>query len=142
MKARFFEDKKSAEVILHAATPRECKQLSKGIANYNNENWAKMAKELCKPRISAKFSPNPELAQMFEVTGNKLLIEARYEKLWGTGIPLHHPDCLNRDTWHNTGIMCEMLGEIREELYGIRGDNGENIQIDEITDSEMATELS
>ena len=72
MKARFFEDKKSAEAILHAATPRECKQLSKGIVNYNYESWANMAKELCKP-------------------GNKLLVEACYEKLWGTGIPLHHP---------------------------------------------------
>ena len=123
MKARFFEDKKTAEAILHASTPRECKQLSKGIVKYKHDSWAKMAKELCKPGISAKFSQNPELARMFEVTGNKMLVEACYEKLWGTGIPLHHPDCLNREKWSNTGIMCEMLTEIGEELYGIKGDN-------------------
>ena len=44
MKARFFEDKKSVEVILNAVTPRECKQLSKSIAGYNHESWAGMAK--------------------------------------------------------------------------------------------------
>ena len=63
-----------------------------------------MAKELCKPGISAKFFKNPELAKMFEVTGNKLLVEACYEKLWGTGIPLHHQDCLNKEKWNNKGI--------------------------------------
>ena len=116
MKARFYEDKKSAEAILHAVTPRECKQFSKGIVNYNYDSWANMAKELCKPGISAKFFQNPDLAKMFEVTGNKSLVEACYEKLWGTGIPLHHPDCLNQEKWYNKGIMCEMLSELREEL--------------------------
>ena len=62
MKARFFEDKKSVEVILNAVTPQECKQLSKSIAGYNHESWARMAKDLCKPGISAKFFQNPELA--------------------------------------------------------------------------------
>ena len=135
MKARFFEDKKSAEAILHAATPRECKQLSKGIVNYNYYSWANMAKELCKPGISAKFFQNPDLAKMFEMTGNKSLVEACYEKLWGTGIPLHHPDCLNWDKWYNKGIMSEMLDEIRAELYGIRGDNEEEVELtDMVTD--------
>ena len=60
---------------------------------------------------------------MFEITGNKLLVEAYYEKLWGTRIPLHHPKCLDRSLWTNPGIMSEMLGEIRDELNGIRGDN-------------------
>ena len=136
MKARFFEDKKSAEAILHAPTPRECKQLSKGIVNYNYDSWANMAKELCKPGISAKFFQNPDLAKMFEVTGNKSLVEACYKKLWGTGIPLHHPDCLNQEKWYNKGIMSEMLSEIRAELNGIRCDNEE-----EVKSTDMVTDL-
>ena len=122
-KARFFEDAKTANVIMNAVTPHECKQLSKNITGYDAATWSKMAKELCKPGIQAKFFQNPELAKMFEITGNKLLVEACYEKLWGTGIPLHHPKCLDRSLWTNPGIMSEMLGEIRDELNGIRGDN-------------------
>ena len=94
MKARFFEDKKSAEAILNAVTPHECKQLSKSITGYNHESWSCMAKPLCKPGISTKFFQNLELARMFDITENKLLVEACYEKLWGSGIPLHHSDCL------------------------------------------------
>ena len=73
---------------------------------------------------------------MFEMTGNKSLVEACYERLWGTGIPLHHPDCLNQDKWYNKGIMSEMLDEIRTELYGIRGDNEE-----EVESTDMVTDL-
>ena len=72
---------------------------------------------------------------MFEMTGTKSLVEACYEKLGGTGIPLHHPDCLNQEKWYNKGIMSEMLDKIRTELYGIRGDNEEEVeQTDMVTD--------
>ena len=71
---------------------------------------------------------------MFEVTEDKLLVETCYEKLWGTGIPLHHPDCLNKEKWSNKGIMSEMLGEIRDELNGIRLDNTEGGNGEMVTD--------
>ena len=122
-KAWFFEDAKTASAIMNAITPHQCKQLSKNITGYDAAAWSKMAKVLCKPGIQAKFFQNPELAKMFEITGNKLLVEACYEKLWGTGIPLHHPKCLDQSLWTNPGIMSEMLGEIRDEPNGIRGDN-------------------
>ena len=97
---------------MNAITPHECKQLLKNITGYDAASWSKMTKSLCKPGIQVKFFQNPELAKMFEITGNKLLVEACYEKLWGTGIPLHHPNCLDQSLWTNPGIMSEMLGEI------------------------------
>ena len=108
---------------MNAITPHECKQLSKNIAGYDAASWSNMAKTLCKLGIQAKFFQNPELTKMFELTENKLLLEACYEKLWGTGIPLHHPHCLDHSLWTNPGIMSEMLGEIRDELNGIKGEN-------------------
>ena len=108
---------------MNVITPCECKQLSKNITGYDAATWSKMAKSLCKPGIQAKFFQNPELAKMFKITGNKLCVEACYKKLSGTGIPLHHPNCLDQSLWTNPGIMSEMLGEIRDELNGVRGDN-------------------
>ena len=122
-KAKFFDDAKTVNAIMNAITPQECKQLSKNIAGYDGVSWSKMAKTLCKSGIVAKFFQNPELAKMLELTGSKLLVEECYEKLWGTGIPLHHPNCQDKSLWTNPGIMSEMLGEIRDELNGIRGDN-------------------
>ena len=132
-KARFFEDTKTASEIMNAITPHECKQLSKNIVGYDGASWSRMAKSLCKPGIVVKFFQNPELAKMLKMTGSKLLVEACYEKLWGTSIPLHHPNCLDKSLWANPDIMSEMLGEVRDELNGIRGDNVTD------SDSEMDT---
>ena len=63
-------------------------------------------------------------------------MEACYEKLWGTGIPIHHPNCLNKEKWSNRSIMSEMLSEVRDELYDIRDNNTE-----EVEDTDMVTDL-
>ena len=39
-----------------------------------------------------------------------------FNKVWGTGVPLHHKDCIDRTQWHGIGIMGEMLMAIRAEL--------------------------
>ena len=43
-------------------------------------------------------------------------MEACYDQLWGTGIPLKDGDCLTEDKWTNVGIQGEMLMEICHEL--------------------------
>ena len=75
-----------------------------------------MAKSLCYEGIKAKFVQNPWLTKLLLSTNGDTLAEATYDKLWGTGIPLHRRDCTDRNKWHNTGIMGEILMAIREEL--------------------------
>ena len=95
-----------------------------------------------KPYVSwgfrQNFSKTLNLQKMFELTENKLLLEACYEKLWGTGIPLHHPHCLDHSLWTNHGVMSEMLGEIRDELNGIKGEN----TLDSGSEMELETEVN
>ena len=57
---------------------------------------------------------NPYLVNMLQSTGNKTLVEACYDKLWGTEIPLRDKDCLKEEQWTNIGIQGEILMEIRE----------------------------
>ena len=47
-------------------------------------------------------------------TGQKKLVECTYDSLWGNGIPLHQPSCLNQHLWKNQGILGEILQEIRQ----------------------------
>ena len=75
-----------------------------------------MAKFLSYEGIKAKFVQNPWLTKLLLSTNGDTLAEATYDKLWGTGIPLHHRDCTDRNKWHNTGIMGEILMAIREEI--------------------------
>ena len=101
---------------MKATTPVECKELTRNITGFNHDSWKDVAKSHCKPRIEAKFMSNPYLVNMLQSTPEKMLVEACYDKLWGTGISLHDRDCLKRDMWSNIGIQGEILMEIRSSL--------------------------
>ena len=49
-------------------------------------------------------------------TGTKRIVECANDRLWGTGIPLVHPDSLNSDRWITPGIMGKILEDIRLEF--------------------------
>ena len=83
-KAEFFSDTGTRNEILKAATPQEYKDLARNIAGYNQERWNTVAKTLCKQGIEAKFMSNPYLVNILQSTGDKILVEPCYDKLWGT----------------------------------------------------------
>ena len=55
---------------------------------------------------------NPRAMQAMLETGHNKLAECTYDTLWGNGIPLHQPACLNQHLWKNQGIRGEILQEI------------------------------
>ena len=114
-KAIFFKDAKVAETIMATENPLDCKHLVQTISGYNHDAWKRVAKELCKPGIAAKFGSNLHLSCILKSTGDKTLVEACCDSLWGTGIPLKAKDCLNSQRWTNIGILGEILMEIRDQ---------------------------
>ena len=115
-KADYFSDVQTWNLIMKATTLMECKELAKNITGFNHDNWKDVAKSRCKPGIEAKFMSNPYLVNMLQSTGEKTLVKACYDKLWGTGIPRCDRNCLKRDMWSNIGIQGEILMEIRTSL--------------------------
>ena len=115
MKAKVFGDKVVQKQILDAKTPLKCKHLSKDISNFSFKTWAKKAKDVCKKGLEAKFMQNPRVMQALLETGDKKLVECTYDTLWGNGIPLHQPTCLNQHLWKNQGILGELLKEIHQK---------------------------
>ena len=115
-KSQLFEDLAAEAAILASNNALDCKIEARNIRNYDHKQWEEMAKSLCYEGIKAKFVQNPWLMKLLLSTNGDTLAEATYDKLWGTGIPLHRRDCTDRNKWHNTGIMGEILMAIREEL--------------------------
>ena len=113
-----FNDKTSARRILCAKTPLEAKRIGGEIIGFKSEQWMAVAKDLVKPGITAKFQSHPTLANVLLVTKGMTLAEATFDKFWGTGIPIHDVNCANHEKWHGTGILGEILMEIRDELDG------------------------
>ena len=67
-------------------------------------------------RIKAKFTQNPWLANLLLSTNDEILVETTYDKVWGTGIPLHRKECTDRSQWNGIGIMGEILMAVPEVL--------------------------
>ena len=118
-KAKLCRDKQAERSILSAKTPLECKKLSREITNFSFKRWSENAKELCKEGIEAKFTQNPRLMQALFETGDKILIECAKDTLWGTGVPLNDPQCLNNKYWKTQRLLGTILQEIREKHLAI-----------------------
>ena len=124
-KAKHFGDHMIMSQILYADTPLKCKQLSRDIANYDEDNWRQVAKNMCQDGIVEKFKQNPSIGETLLNTGNKKLVECSFDKFWGTGITLSNRNCLDKKLWANDGgILGEMLMKTRASLRN----NNNNIQ--------------
>ena len=116
-KAKHLGDHVTMSQILYADTPLKCKQLSRDIANYYEDNWKQVAKDMCQEGIAEKFKQNPSLSETLLKTGEKKLVECSFDKTWGTGIILSNRNCLDKRLWVNDGgILGEMLMDIRTLL--------------------------
>ena len=80
------------------------------------DKWDKVAGNICHPGIHAKFLQNPvALDTLLTKTGRKQIVECTSDRLWGTGIPLGDPLCLDTSKWISQGIMGQILENIRDE---------------------------
>ena len=70
-------------------------------------------KSCAKKDLEAKFAQNPKAMQALLETGHKRLVECTHDGLWGNGIPLYQPNCLNQQQWKRHGILGELLQDIR-----------------------------
>ena len=126
-KARYFRDQQSCDRIMVCTNSLDCKNEGGYVRNYNRGKWDEVAKEKCRPGIRAKFQQNPDImAVLIGKTGNKTIVESARDHLWGTGMALSDPDCLNTTKWTTQGILGELLEEIRDDYYSINPTMAEN----------------
>ena len=116
-KAKYFGDNDTLTKILGSTTSIECKDLSRNIRNYSESKWEQVAGNLCHPGIWAKFEQNPlVLNTLLTKTGEKRIVECASDWLWGTGLPLSDPDCLDHSKWISQGILGQILEDIWNEF--------------------------
>ena len=130
MKADFCKDRDASAQIMLATTPYECKKLGRGVKNCNAEAWNSAAMDLCYPGILSKFVQNPGLSSFLRNTGNKTILECCYDDVWGNGIPLSDPRCLDPKVYEKQGILGFMLENIRRELNSTALQTREQVYLD------------
>ena len=78
--------------------------------------WNSAAMDLCYPGLLSKFEQNPGLSSFLRNTRNKTILVCCYDDVWGNGLPLSDPRCLNPKVYEKQGILGFMLENIRREL--------------------------
>ena len=120
-KAKLFRDTETYNEILCCTTSLECKNLSKQIRNVDERKWEEKALNACLPGIRAKFYQNTNVMDtLLNKTGMKRIVECASDRLWGTGVPLGDPDCLDPTKWISQGILGQILECIREKAVNSR----------------------
>ena len=102
--------------LLNSEDALECKNIARDIRDFNRANWNSSAEEQCSEGIKQKFLQNPHLRHLLTATGEKTIVESSYDDIWGTGLPLSDPDCLDRSKWKSIGILGRTLMNIHELL--------------------------
>ena len=126
-KAKYFRDTITMAQVMTAEDALDCKLIARDTVGYDKRRWKEVAYQECYKGLFAKFEQNPSLKQVLLQTGEKTIVESSYDQLWGTGVPLSDPACLDKTKWHNPGILGAILMDIRTKLkHGI-----------ELTDSEL-----
>ena len=122
-KAKFFNDADTYNQIMGCSTSLECKRTSRQIRNLDINRWEFVAGNICQPGIRAKFLQNPPaMDTLISKTGSKTIVECASDRLWGTGIPLNDPTCLDPQKWITQGIMGRILENIRSEAISKQHD--------------------
>ena len=108
-KAKFFGDSIAMENILNSEDALESKTIARDMKDYNRNNWNESAECLCYEGIKQKFVQNPNLRDTLLSTENRILVEASYDDVLGTGTPLSSEDCLTPAKWKTQGILGRIL---------------------------------
>ena len=124
-KALLFDDMNTAKRILVADTALDCKKLGYEVTNFEFKTWKRSAHSVCKPGILAKYLQNEPARITLLKTKNKSIAECTTDKLWGNGIPLHHPDTLNTKKWNGECLLGKLLEECRTEIRALNVTNME-----------------
>ena len=111
---------------MQAKTALKCKSLGKEISNCDTAKWDAAAAKECYPGILSKFQQNAGIASYLKNTGTKTLLECCYDDIWGNGIPLSNPNCINPAEFKHQGILGSMLEQVRDHLLN-SADNETNV---------------
>ena len=125
-KAEFFEDDIAKERILNSTDAQDSKEIAMEISGFNKSRWNSAAEELCYEGICQKYVQNPRLYNYLLDTGNKTIVEATYDDVWGTGRTLGNVHCLNPTKWTSIGILGKILMKIRDSTYEGSKDTEDN----------------
>ena len=116
-KAMLFSDAETAEEILKAKHPKECKALGRKVKGFDKEIWEENCKRFVYDGNYAKFTQNQNLHKALMDTGDTKICEASpYDKIWGIGLDEKNAKITEEANWPGQNWLGEVLTALRNDL--------------------------
>lgn len=117
MKATYFEDFETADLITRTKFPADAKKLGKLIRDFDSTKWAEIKVQAMELAVFMKFSIDPWLKNMLLSTNEMVLVEASPIDLdWGVGFSEDDDRILDPNNWTGKNLLGEVLMSVRKEL--------------------------
>jgi ribA/ribD-fused uncharacterized protein len=104
--------------IMTATSPLDCKRLGDGIKLNPNE-WLPAAKNILYHACMAKFTQNEDVKSFLKDTGDRTIIEASRDRIWGVGLGIMSNFLGNKSKWTGRNEMGEILMTVRGKINEI-----------------------
>jgi ribA/ribD-fused uncharacterized protein len=119
VKAVIFNDVEAYKALTKndQITPKECKEIGRGINNFSDKDWVKSIIPLIARVLYHKFKFDEELRDKLLSTGDKIIAEMTSEDdRWGTGVNSDDIRANNPSEWPGLNVLGYILMLIRHKL--------------------------
>ncbi|CAF0922522.1 unnamed protein product [Rotaria sordida] len=117
-KAKLFNDNETAEGILQATTPADCKALGRIVKNFDEQLWMDNRTRILSNGIYLKFTENDQLKQVLLKQYGSLLVEAAAnDGIWGVGLKQDNPLIEKRSNWKGLNLLGYILTDTLHRIY-------------------------
>lgn len=115
-KAVLFEDYTTADKILAAQDPQVVKSLGRQVANFNEYIWSQWRYPIVEEGNYYKFSQNKDICDWLCSTTEHLVEASPYDTIWGIGLGVGNPDCLDENTWKGLNLLGKAIMDVCARL--------------------------
>jgi ribA/ribD-fused uncharacterized protein len=116
-KAALFGDTEVMKKVLETNDPDEMKKLGRQIKGFDQETWNDRAPTIVALGNVMKFSQNPELWEVLDKTGARILVEAAdYDTIWGIGLKAEDAILVSQSEWKGSNWLGYAIMEARDLL--------------------------
>jgi len=117
MKSKMFGDYDVLKEVMSTSSPKIQKALGRKVKNFDNDLWQKHCYEIVLKGNLAKYRQSKAHYDALLFTGKRMLVEASpYDKIWGIGMDIDHPDILDENKWLGTNLLGKVLMDVRKIL--------------------------
>jgi ribA/ribD-fused uncharacterized protein len=116
-KALLFGDTETAEEIMKTDSPKNQKELGRGVKNFSESIWKRNCFSIVYRANLAKFTQNEDFKKFLMESGNRTFVEASPDDvIWGIGLFENAEGIEDVAKWQGTNLLGFAITMVRDTL--------------------------